>query len=102
MNNNNLITQLNYIKTLLEENRLGDANDMLSSLNNEIHTKCIKTANELNNNELLINKTQLNTKPNNSIYINGQWVKLININKNELEIQISNNIKIKTKYKIQE
>lgn len=95
------ITQINYIKVLLEENRIGEAFNYVNILSDGLEQTCEKIVNNLDITDgLTITKKDEKTKPGNWLYIDNNWLKLINKNDEQLHLEISKNIQVKTKYKI--
>ena len=96
------LTQISYIKMLMEENRLGEANNMLSNLSGEIQKTCETKAREMSNKDLRVSRNVLSTKRNNSVYLDGTWYKLLGIKGDEMELEVTKGINVKTKFKVEE
>ena len=95
-NTNKYITQLDYIKVLLEENRIGEAMNFVEILSKGLDKECNEIANTIEKSDIVINKTQLKTKPNNYMYIKDTWVKLLQLDKENISLEV-NKIIIVTK-----
>ena len=101
-NTNKYITQLDYIRVLLEENRIGEAMNFVDILSKGLEKECTSIANTIENNNLVIDKVQLKTKPNNYMYIQDTWVKLLQMDKENISLEVNKNIVVKTTYKVNE
>jgi len=93
-------TQLDYVKILLEEDREGEALNHLKDICRELETNCIVTANKLKDTELNIPKSLIKTKPQNWIFLKETWMKLININGDDIFLEITDGVSIKNKFKV--
>jgi len=94
------LTQLDYIKILLEEQRIGEASDLLNELNTTIKINCKEEAEKLNNaTEIEIKQSIKNTKPNNWVFVNNIWAKLLSVSRNEIQLEIAKDIEVKLKIK---
>lgn len=95
------LTQLDYIKILLEEDRNGEALNHLRSITSDLEAVCKSEAERLNT-ELEMTKAETKTKPENWIYVNNTWAKLIEIDSDvrTIALEVSKGISIKTTFKI--
>jgi hypothetical protein len=96
-----IITAINYIKVLLEEDRLGESIKYINLLKNDIESESDVLIMKLEG-DLIINKEQLKTKPGNFIYIHDMWFKLISLNKNDrtIHLEARPGVEINKKYTI--
>lgn len=97
MNNNIdnvLITQVDYIKCLLEEQRLGEALNYVQNLKKDLEQQCDKLAEFLSSSEIVLSKEQLKIKKGNYIYINNVWLKVLNKTNTHIELGITNGVSI--------
>lgn len=94
------LTQLDYVKILLEENREGEALNHLRDICAELETKCQVTAKRLSENELDIPKSLVKTKPENWIFLQETWVKLLAIKDDDIYLEITDGLSIKNKFKV--
>lgn len=97
---NNVITQIDYIRILIEENRWGEASDLIDELKYEVSLKINKIKADTENMMLNLPKSLIKSKPDNWVVINDNWYKMKKISKNELILEISKNILIKKEYTI--
>lgn len=108
MNNitqSSIISQVDYIKILLDESRYGDAFQKIKNLENNISDFC----ENLQLQDLTINDAYYNTKVGNSIYVDGIniWGTVTENTKESLTINLCNNklieiekVKKQTKIKV--
>ncbi len=96
-----LINNIDYIKLLIEEDRYGEAYDMLQQ------EQIIINSNNVNNlqsleliDEIEISKEQLNIRPGNYINVENIWIKLIAKDKEKICLSIDSEKIIEKKYKI--
>ena len=101
-NTSKYITQLDYIKVLLEENRIGEAMNFVEILSIGLQKECETIKNSIENQEIIIDKLQLKTKPNNYMYIKDTWVKLLERDKENIGLEVCKNVTVKTTYKVNE
>lgn len=96
MNNidNVLITQVDYIKCLLEEQRLGEALNNIQNIAKDLEQHCDKLAQQLSSTDLVLSKEELKTKKGNYIYIHNMWLKVIDKSPTHIELGISNGISV--------
>ncbi len=96
MNNidNVLITQVDYIKCLLEEQRLGEALNCIHNISKDLEQYCDKLAQQLSSTDLELSKEQLKIKKGNYIYIQNVWLKIIDKSSTHIELGISNGISV--------
>lgn len=94
------LTQLDYVKILLEENREGEALNHLKDICRELETKCIVTAEKLKDLELDIPKSLIKTKPQNWIFLKETWFKLINIKNDDIFLEITDGVSLKNKFTV--
>ena len=92
------LTQLDYIKTLIEENRIGESLSILNELDKQIYLQCMNLFNKINEEDLILLKSDLTIKPNNYIYIFDNWIKLLSINKTHVLLEITKDLIIEKKY----
>lgn len=95
-----LITQLDYAKILIEDNRYGEASDIISEVNVSLENKIIDMANCVNNSSVELPKSLTKTKPNEWFTINEVWYRMKSISKEELVVALNKNNVIKMTYKI--
>lgn len=95
------LTQLDYIKILIEDNRWGEASDLIDDLKSDVLYKLLKIKNETERLSLNLPKSLIKSKPDNWTCINDNWYKLKKISKTELILELSKNIKITKQYTIQ-
>lgn len=88
---NNYITQLDYIRILLEEEKYGEALNNISHIKNNLETQC---ENILNNIDIDIDMLKTDLKPGMWYYINQTWLKFIGIKNNFAIYEIANGIEI--------
>jgi hypothetical protein len=86
-----LVTQLDYMKILIEEEKWGEASEIMSSLNQNLDNKISVLKNELENANLVLPKTLTKSKVNEWLCINYNWYKLKKITKNELILELNKN-----------
>ena len=95
------ITQLDYIKVLLEEDRFGEALNYTNILSGNLNTECEIIAETFNNgNPIQITKDQMKTKPGNWMFIRDSWVRLIAKDSDTIHLEVSKNIEIKMPYNV--
>lgn len=97
MNNNIdtvLITQVDYIKCLIEEQRLGEALQCMQSVTKDLSQHCDKLAQTLSTSEIVFSKEQLKTKKGNYIYINNTWCKVIERTNTSIELGICDGVSV--------
>lgn len=92
------LTQLDYIKTLIQENRICESLAILNQLDKQIYLHCMNLYNTIQLNELTLLKSDLNIKPNNYIYIFDNWIKLLKINKTHITLEITKELIIEKNY----
>jgi hypothetical protein len=107
MNQDALITQIDYVKSFLEDKRYGEALNYLNDLSKELETTCDQIAHYLSINEVQFTKEQLKTKKGNYIQILDIWCKVINRTATEIELEITKGVSVvktikKSKIKINE
>lgn len=95
-----LITQLDYIKILIDEDRIGESHDKIEELRVNLNDTCNKIKDSFTSSDLEIPKSLIKTKPNQWIFIKQNWVKVINISKSEITFELNKGNKIKSKYTI--
>lgn len=100
MRNVNHLTQLDYIKVLLDEDREGEALNHLKQIARDLEAKCLVTAKKLEETEFDIPKALIKTKPQNWIFLKENWVKLVSIQHDNICLEITDGVSIKTKFKI--
>jgi hypothetical protein len=86
-----LVTQLDYMKILIEEEKWGEASEIMSSLNQNLDNKISVLKNELENANLVLPKALTKSKVNEWLCINYNWYKLKKITKNELILELNKN-----------
>lgn len=97
----NRLTQLDYIKCLIEDNKIGEALGNLKSMCKDMECLCIGQADAMNgDNAIEIPKSLVKTKPQNWVFLNETWVKLIGMKDNVIHLEVSDGITIKNKYVI--
>lgn len=98
------ITQLDYIKVLLEEDRIGEALNYVNILSKGLETECKIISDDLNQiDEIAISNVDIKIKPGNWMNVNNAWIKLLERNEQNkiMVFEVSNNVdKIVTNYKI--
>ena len=92
--------QLDYIKILLEDEKSGEALNQLKDICRELENKCQITANQLRDTELKIPKSLIKTKPQNWIFLKETWLKLIAIKGDDIFLEITDGVSIKSKFKV--
>ena len=92
------ITQLDYIKILLEEHKEGEALNNLKDICKNLESNCLVTANKLKDTEFDIPKALIKTKPQNWIFLKETWMKLISIKENDIYLEITDGVSIKNKF----
>lgn len=95
-----LITQLDYIKILIDEDRLGESHDRIEELRLNLNDTCNKIKDKFTSAQLEIPKSLIKTKPNQWIFLDQNWVKIISINKQEITFEVNKGNTIKSKYTI--
>lgn len=93
-----LLTQLDYIKILIDENRLAESHDRLDELKSNLSLTCDKIKEKMVTSQIEIPKSLTKTKPNQWMFINQNWVKVISINKQELTFELNKGNTAKIKY----
>ena|ERR1039457_4581854 len=93
-----LITQLDYIKILLEENRYGEASDLTSELSKRLDNKVQKIAEDFRLYQLNLPKCLVKTKANEWININENWYKVKKISKTEIILELNRQFSITKEY----
>jgi hypothetical protein len=94
----NHLTRLDYIKCLIEENRMGEALDNMKSMCTDLESICIGHARRFDDRSLEIPKALVRTKPHNWMFLNETWVKLIGMNDSQIHLEISNGISVRNKF----
>lgn len=89
-----LMTQIDYIKCLLEEQRLGEALNLMHNVSKDLEQHCDKLAQQLSSSEIVFTKEQLKTKKGNYIYINNMWLKVIDKTATSIELGITNGVSV--------
>ena len=100
-----LITQIDYIKCLLEQQRLGEALNHIHSFRKDLEQHCANLAQELSSSDIAFTKEQMKTKIGNYIYINNMWLKVIDKTPTSIELGITDGVSVlktikKTKIKV--
>ena len=93
-----LITQLDYIKVLLEENRYGEASDLTSDLSKKLDDKVQKIAEDFKLRQLNLPKYLTKTKANEWVIINENWYKVKKISKTEVILELNRQFSITKEY----
>jgi len=91
---NKLVTQIDYIKCLLEEQRLGEALNYIQNISKDLESYCDNLAQQLSSSEIILTKDQIKTKKGNYIYINNVWLKVIEKSNSHIELGITNGVSI--------
>jgi hypothetical protein len=94
----NKLTQLDYVKCLIEENRIGEALENLKTICNDLEYICVDQAERLNQDELVIPKSIVKTKPQNWMFLNETWVKMIGVSGDTIQLEVSNGITVESKF----
>lgn len=95
------ITQLDYIKILLEEDRLGEALNYTNILSTGLQQDCELLAETFNRTRVLnITKEQSKTKNGNWIFLRDSWFKLLDKDKSMIHLEVCKNIEIKIPYNV--
>lgn len=84
-----LTTQLDYIKTLIEENRYGEASDAVINLNADLEDKVRDMREKIETQAVSLPKSLTRTKPNEWLLIKDDWYKMRKITKTELVLEIN-------------
>lgn len=84
-----LTTQLDYIKTLIEENRYGEASDAVINLNSDLEEKVREMREKIEAETVRLPKSLTRTKPNEWLLIKDDWYKMKKITKTELILEIN-------------
>lgn len=93
-----LITQLDYIKVLLEENRYGEASDLTSELSKRLDEKVHKIAEDIKLRQLNLPKYLTKTKANEWVIINENWYKVKKVSKTEIILELNRQFTITKVY----
>lgn len=88
------ITQIDYIKLMIEDNRFGEALNILRNLSNDLETKCHEQADAISKADITFTRDQLKNKIGNYVHINNTWCKIISKSISELELEISKDISV--------
>lgn len=89
-----LITQIDYIKCLLEQQRLGEALNCIHSIGKDLEQHCDKLAQQLSSSDIAFTKEQLKTKKGNYIYIHNMWLKVIDKTPTSIELGITDGVSV--------
>lgn len=95
-----LITQLDYVKILIEEEKYGQASDMIFDVSVVIDSKVKKIYDNLIENNLEIPKILVKTKPNEWKFLNNNWVKFKSINKDNIVLYLNRNNLVQKQYTV--
>jgi hypothetical protein len=96
----NLITQLDYIKILIDEDRHGESHDRIEELRENLNETCNSIKDKFNSAQLELPKSLIKTKPNQWIFINQTWVKILSITKQEITFELNKGNTVKSKYTV--
>ena len=99
-NTTSYLTQIDYIRILLEESRHGEALNYLKIISDDLERNCVIQANKFDGQELELPKSFIKTKPEKWLFLNETWMKLIDIKDGFISLEISDGITIKNKFKI--
>ena len=99
-NTTTYLTQIDYIRILIEDSRHGEALNYLKILTTDIEKICVLQATKFDNVEIDLPKSMVKTKPANWLFLNETWMKLIDIKNNHISLEISDGITITNKFKI--
>lgn len=97
MNNNIdtiLITQIDYVKCLIEEQRLGEALQCIENVSKDLSKYCDEIAQRLSTSDFFLSKEQLKTKKGNYIYVNDTWCKVIDRTPTTIELAVSEGVSV--------
>ncbi len=95
-----LTTQLDYIKTLIEESRYGEASDAVTNLNADLQDKVTSMRKHIEDEPVSLPKALTKTKPNEWLLINNDWYKMRKITKTELVLEINKQNVITKQYNV--
>lgn len=95
-----LITQMDYAKILIEDERYGEASDIIYTINDIIDNKVKKIADTMHIADLEIPKSLVKTKSNEWKLLNNNWVKFKSISKENVTLYLNRNNIIEKQYKI--
>ena len=95
-----LMTQLDYIKILIDEDRLGESHDRIEELRENLNESCSRIIDKFNSSQLELPKSLVKTKPNQWVFLNQNWVKIISITKQDIVFELNKGNTVRTKYTI--
>lgn len=95
-----MLTQLDYIKILIEDDRLGEASDIIYDVSSNIELKLKNIAEKVNNSNVELPKVLVKTKANEWLNINDVWYKMKSINKDQIIVALNRNNTVQMSYKI--
>jgi len=95
-----LMTQLDYIKILLDEDRIGESHDRIEELRINLNETCNKIKDSFNSSDIEIPKSLIKTKPNQWMFINQNWIKIVSITKQEITFEVNKGNTLRKKYTI--
>jgi len=95
-----LLTQLDYLKILIEEDRFGESHDRLHEFKENLISTCKTALDKFKDVELELPKTLIKTKPNQWVYLNRTWIKVISITKSEICFEINKGNILKKLYRV--
>ncbi len=87
MKKKNYNTELDYIKILLEENRIGEALNNINILKTDLFTECINI--KTNSANLILPKK---VKAGENLYLNNHWFKYVRKQDNKHVLEIAKDI----------
>jgi len=88
-NKDHLLFQLDYMKVLLEEDRYGETFDKAKELIQNLEQTCKSIYAKFDNGEIELSKALTKTKPNQWVFLNKTWIKVLQITKNEITFEIN-------------
>lgn len=95
-----ILTQMDYAKILIEDNRFGEASDIIASIENQLETRVKNIASRVDNTQIELPKQLTKTKVNDWLTINEVWYRMKSITKEELIVSLNRNNVVKMAYKV--
>lgn len=99
-NKNHLIYQLDYLKILIEEDRYGESLDKSKEFIQNLEQTCSLINHKFDNGEIELSKAMTKTKPNQWLFLNKTWIKVLEITKNEITFEINKGNVLKRIYSL--